>query len=203
MRQTGPKAELLALRRYLTELETHFLGRHLSPATLAPPDRAEILDVGAYVVLAHGAMENFIEGLALWVLNRLVSNWTTSQRATRCTASILLYQEPGRIEAATVYDNIRDALTVANKSLSHAIQENNGISPRHLKSLFHPLGVNVPDDPVLAGSLDMVVAMRHHWAHQYRYGATVAKSAQDARTAVADCLEFAKRLSEAAASARP
>ena len=75
MKQTGPRAELLALRRYLTELETHFLARHLSPATLGPPKRAEILDVGAYVVLAHGAMENFIEGLALWVLKRLVDNW--------------------------------------------------------------------------------------------------------------------------------
>jgi hypothetical protein len=164
MRPRGPKAELIALRRYLKELEVHFLSGHLTATALGPPNRAEILDVGAFVVLAHGAMENFVEGVALWVLTKLVFNWTTTQRAIRCTASILLYQQPGKVEAGTVYDTLREALNLANKSASHTIQENNGISPQHLRVLFHPLGVNVPDEPILAGSLEMVVALRHHWA---------------------------------------
>ena len=70
MTRTGPKAEFAALGRAITGLERHFLRGHLGAPTLVEPSPAEVLDVAAYVVLAHGALENFVEGLALWVLRR-------------------------------------------------------------------------------------------------------------------------------------
>jgi len=205
MTRTGPKFELAALERAIRELENRFLRPHLGPPTLAMPARGEILDVAAYVVLVHGALENFVEGLALWVLNRSVANWTNKRRATRCTASLLLYRaapDDGSSQVS-VFDNLRIALDLAKTAHSNAVHENNGVTPRHLRALFLPLGLNVPADPVLTASLDLVVTIRHQWAHQYRYGAKVVKSARDAQVAVGDCLAFAKRLAEEAAGLRP
>src|SRR5579863_6758069 len=90
--KSGPKVELATLRRLIKEIESHFVLSHLGPPSLSPPSGDEILDVAAYVVLVHGALENFIEGLALWVVSRSVANWMTQKRTTRCTASLLLYQ---------------------------------------------------------------------------------------------------------------
>lgn len=96
MRRGGPQEELRQLKRFVIKLENHFLLRHLGTATLSPPSEAEVLDVASYVVLTHGAFENFVEGLSLWALSRLEQSWLLRKRATRCTASLLLfYPAPG------------------------------------------------------------------------------------------------------------
>ena len=120
MKKAGPKAELAALRRLVKDLDNHFVLFHLGPPSLLPPSNDEILDVAAYVVLVHGALENFIEGLALWVVGRSVANWTKQKRITRCTASLLLSQaipnDDGRMPS--VFDNIRMALELAKNRIS-------------------------------------------------------------------------------------
>ena len=65
-----------------------------------------------------------------------------------------------------------------------------------------PLGVNIPADPVLTGSLELLVTMRHQWAHQDRRRTKLVKSAKDAQTTVSDCLTLAKKLSAEAAEQR-
>jgi hypothetical protein len=159
-------------------------------------------------VLAHGAFERFVEGLALWALERVVDGWTLKKRATPSTASMLWYattpsapEEGAKSESA--FDRIRKGLALEKQAMSAAINTNNGISIRHLQALFYRLGVNVPDDAVLASSLEKLVAMRHQWAHQYHYGAKVVTSAADAKKVVDDCLAFADRLASSASSARP
>jgi hypothetical protein len=201
----GPREELRALKAYASELEKHFIRRYLTAPTLSPPNREESLQVAAYVVLVHGALENFIEGLALWTLDRTVTNWTAGKATSRRTAAVLLYQPPPKIDSVqhvTTYENIRLALASANQTQSIAIRDNNGIALKHVRELFYPLGVDVPNDPVLTGSIDMIVTMRHQWAHQYRFGTKIVKSAKDAMIAVADCLEFAKQLAAEVSAAR-
>jgi hypothetical protein len=95
------------------------------------------------------------------------------------------------------------ALDEAKTSISRSINDNNGISTRHLRSLFYPLGVDVSEDPVLVGSLDLVIAIRHEWAHRSRFGAKVTKSAKDVHTAVTDCLTLAEKLAKAASTVKP
>ena len=65
MKKAGPKAELAALKRTVKELEAKFLAPYPPGKGLKQPNRAEELDVAAYIVLVHGALENFVEGLAL------------------------------------------------------------------------------------------------------------------------------------------
>jgi hypothetical protein len=207
MRRDGPKVELNRLRRLVKEAEDQFVKKHLGAPELSPPSHREILDVAAYVVLIHGAFENFFEGLALWVLERSVNNWIMKKRTTRSTASLLLYQavppDERPDQKLLVYDNIRNSLDLAKTRVSTAVQSNNGITVDHLRALFLPLGVNVPDDPILTASLDLLVKMRHQWAHQYRYAARVTRSANDARTTVSDCLALAEKLSAEATALRP
>jgi hypothetical protein len=208
MRREGPLEELKQLKRFVGKLEKHFLLPHLGVITLTPPSDAEVLDVASYIVLTHGAFENFIEGLSLWALKRLEQSWLLNKRATRCTASLLLFHPvPGENTppgaASTVFNTIRLAVIEAKSDLSNKIQQNNGITPRHLKSLFRPLGVEIPSDPVLTASLDSLVSMRHEWAHQSRFGATVRRSARDVQMTVMDCISFAEKLSEEVRKAKP
>ena len=205
MAAAGPKQELRLLKSYVSELETHFIRPYLAAPTLSAPSRKEDLHVAAYVVLVHGAFENFIEGLALWRLTQTVTGWTTGKRLSRGTAAILLHQTAPKLDAAkhvTTFNSIRTALDAAKQSLSNSIRDNNGIALKHVRDLFYPLGVDVPDDPILTASIDMIVSIRHQWAHQSRFGTKIVKSANDVTTAVADCLEFAKQLTVAVSSVR-
>jgi HEPN superfamily RiboL-PSP-like protein len=207
MVHAGPRSELRVLGKYLAELEKHFLRVHLasqSPPALRPPSRNEVLDAAAFVVLAHGALENFVEGVALWAIDRIVNTWIVKQRAGRCTAAVLLTEPvPTPNPRANVYDQLRTALNSAKTRISHAVESNHGIEARHLRALFDALGVDVPRDPQLIAAIDSVVQMRHHWAHRYRFGATIVKSAADVKSIVDDCLRFANELISEVTSARP
>jgi hypothetical protein len=206
MTQKGPAEELKVLKQFVKKLEKQFLLPHMGAVTFTPPKDKEVLDVASCVVLTHGAIENFVEGLSLWALTRLEHNWVFKKRASRCTASLLLFQPiPGESVTlgASVFDTIRLAVKQAKDDLSKKIGQNNGITPRHLQTLFRPLGVDVPNDPVLTASLELLVTMRHEWAHQYRFGAKVVRSASDVRMTVLDCLLFAERLSNEARKANP
>lgn len=205
MKLKGPSAEYKALVRSVNEIETRFLAPHLGPPTLSAPTRKETLDVAAYVVLVHGLLEDFAEGLALWVLGKAVVNWTSHRRTTRSTASLLLYQKVPADESlsSSVFDNIRKALDEAKGRMSNVVFDNHGIALKNLRALFIPLGVNVPADPVLSSSLQLLVTMRHQWAHQDRRSAKVFKSAKDVQTTVSDCLKLAKKLGTEVASIRP
>jgi len=200
----GPRIELRSLEKFVAELQTKFLSPYLAAPNLAPPSRQETLDVAACVVLAHGAIENFVEGVTLWVTSKLQNNWTYHKRATKCTASLLLHSTAAsdpEETTDTVFDTLRVALIEASTTASTKIRMNNGISIRHLRSLFIPLGINVPSDPVLVGSLEQLVSMRHEWAHQYRFGAKVVRTALEAKNTIQDCMIFAQKLSDEANSA--
>ena len=84
----------------------------------------------------------------------------------------------------------------AKRSHSKVVADNHGIALKNLHNMLTPLGIDVPKDPTLTAALESVVSMRHDWAHKYRFGARVAKSATDAKTAVDDCVVLADRLSD-------
>lgn len=209
MKRKGPTVELRALRKFVAEVETKFIAphvRHRRTPAMGTPSRDEVLDVAAFVVLVHGAFENFVEGIGLWALEELERSWTYKKRLSRCSASLLLYHTTSRqdFEAPrTVYENIRLAISEAKSSVSADIEQNNGIAMRHLRGMFTPLGIDVPDDLALSAAVDLLVTLRHEWAHQYRYGAKKVKFASEVKKTVDDCLVLAQRLADGARSIRP
>lgn len=197
MANIGPKHELRTLQKFIAELDRRYLAPHLTSAALGTISREEELDVAAYAVLTHGAFENFIEGLSVWALGRIEKNWTFRKRASRSTAALLLEMRveiDHEKESRSVFDIIRNSLSLAKTAHSRTIEANHGVAPKHLHTLLAPLGVDVPSDPILMGSLNTLVKMRHQLAHQYRFGAKTSKSAVDAQQTVGDCLNLAKRL---------
>jgi len=206
MKRRGPTVEFNILRDFVQETEAKFLARHLGAPTLGTPTRDEVLDVAAFVVLTHGAFENFIEGVGLWALESLERSWTVGKRLSRCSASLLLYHsapEADWDEPRSIYDNIRVAIEKAKSATSLKIEHNNGIAMKHLRGLFRPLGIEVPEDAGLTSALELLVALRHEWAHQYRYGAKKVKFAADVKRTADDCLVLAKKVADGARSIRP
>jgi hypothetical protein len=202
MKASGPKVELRQLKSSVAEFEKQFVSKHLSaPATIAPT-REEALDVAAYVVLVHGAFENFVEGLGFWLLERSAKSCLDA-RVTASLMALMLHQPVPTESGSTTYDTFREVMKEAKKSLSAALIENNGISTRHIRSLFRNFGVDVPRDPLLVSQLDLLISMRHEWAHQSRHEARVVKNAIDVKATVSDCLLFAGQLVDRACKARP
>lgn len=192
----SPRAELSALNRSILELQHKFLDRHLAGPPLVAPTRDEVLDVAAFGVLAHGHLENYFEGLAYWRLKWAVGDWLAKRPVRRATAALLLSSQPRTYSKATptVFDGVRKALEEGKEKLSNDIERNHGIGMSHLHQMFFPLGVDVPSDPAFVASLDQLIKLRHHWAHQYRYGAAVVKPAADVLIMAGDCLLLAKEL---------
>ena len=198
MSVTSPAAEFAELVNTVGELEDRFIKAHLAQPKQLTPSPAEVLDVAAYVVLAHGAFEDFVEGLALLTLDQTVTRWTYERKISRCTAALLLHQDApnSREISLSSFDLIRKALEAAKEQVSGIVKDNHGIETRHLRQMFAPLGIDVPRDPILTSSLDSIVQIRHQWAHRYRFGTKVIKSASDVKIAMGDCLRLANKLTD-------
>lgn len=206
MRRKGPAAELKSLRRFVVGAEIKFLAPYLSFTELGTPSRTEELDVAAFVVLVHGALENYVEGIGLWALDAIENSWINGRRSSVALVSLLLYSEISLSDLdtpITVFDDIRRSIKSAKEKMSSQIQQNHAITMRNLRKLLRPVGIAVPEDPRLTASLDQLIAIRHHWAHQYRFGAKVPKFAVDVKQVSDDCLSLAEQLAKAAKSSRP
>lgn len=204
MALSGPKIELRRLTRFLGELETRYLAPYLQPTALGPPSRDEVLDVAAFVVLAHGALENFAEALTVWLAGRVTSNWIKKRRVSRSTAALLLrtkHEVSDEDSTDTVFDTIRNALDRAKAERSSAAHANNGIETKHLRALLAPLGIDIPNDATLVASLHTLVTIRHEWAHQ-RLGATSSRGAADVKKLAEDCLAFAQQIASRVSALR-
>jgi hypothetical protein len=93
-----------------------------------------------------------------------------------------------------VFNRIRKALDSAKSTMSKVINvDNHGISVGHVKELFCPLGLDLPDDPSSLASLDKLAKRRGEKAHK-GVGATVVVAAGDAKKMVGDCLVVAKQI---------
>ena len=190
--------------RFRKEAEKRFLAEHIRVPHLGAPSRAEELDVAAFVVLLHGAFENFAEGICLWMLDRVERSWLSQKRVSHAAAAVLLHSRaPAMTPSPTpLFDRLRLALAAAKSDLSGVVQRNHGIALDDLRVLLEPVGITVTSDPVRSASLDLLVSLRHQWAHQYRFAARKAKSAADVVVVANDCLSLAKELAHSAADLR-
>lgn len=205
MAPTKPQDDLRQLKRFVKELKKRYLTPHLGKPALGPLPRTEELDVAAFAVLAHGAFENFVEGLALWGVTRIETNWISLQRASRSTAALMMHTNhptDHAEETRSVFDVLRGAVEAAKTAHSASIKRNHGVEVKHLRSLLSPLGVDIPTDGILIGSLNSLVKMRHQWAHQDRFGARETKSAEETLKTADDCLRLAEQICKNLAAVR-
>lgn len=182
------------LLNQVCELDEKFLLQYfpVSPA-LSPADFA--LDVHAYCVLAHAAMEEFVERVALRVMHKTVDAWTTRQVTSDTLVLLLAHNglnvvteaKPGQA-LPSVSDQINSACNAARDRYSKAIHKNHGVSPEYLQSMLVPLAIDVTGDANLINSLRQLAKARGAYAHSPMAAVKNPMAPEDARKYVLDCL---------------
>jgi hypothetical protein len=193
----NPALGLRRLRHSFAELEKRFLLPHLTDMQLVAPGIGETLDVNAFAVMAHGALEGFCENVALWVLHKACDAWCLRKRMTPSLACLLLVAGDPSMECNSqegAYDRIRRSLNDIRQTVSRSVNENTGVDIAHLRKLFYPLGVDIPEVPPCMSALAKLVTLRHEVAHRNRHAASVRRTAMEVKEYGERCLELAKAI---------
>jgi len=191
-----------ALEKHIGELETKFIKPHLpTHPTMAPA--AYDLDVRAFCVLSHAALEQYVEDIALSLALAAVKGWLQNKSVNRTLLGLLAFQM-GRLAIDTnerkpevsFYDHIRVSCEEAKNTFSDLLQTNNGVSAKYLRQMLLSVGLDVPDNVRWLGSLAQLANQRGENAH--KSGVKKTPSPEDVKDWVKDCLEMCAFIRDAA-----
>jgi hypothetical protein len=183
----------LNLESQLQLLERRFVRPHLPlPPTSDPSDYD--LDVRAYCMLSHAALEQYIEDVCLQLLIDAVDGWIETRAATNTLLALLAFAPEIQLDLneahreQTLFEYIRHATNRRKRSFSQFLAQNNGVSSKYLRQMLLPVGLNVPDNARWLGSLNQLAKQRGEQAH--RGHVRTVPSPDDALEWVTDCLEM-------------
>jgi len=182
------------LTSYINILELRFLNRFLAADVdpFLPPSEYE-LDVRAYCILSHAALEDFFEQTAQKIMTKSLDEWANSNfkinDSLLTLASYASYKFE-KIEEDTLspVEYLRRVFDDANRKLSQSIFNNHGTSQRYLKDILLPVALQVNQDPALQNSLQQLVKQRGDYAHRGVVKNILAP--ESARRYVQDCLKL-------------
>lgn len=187
------------LTRNVARLEDVFIKGFLPLSTAKPEDYD--LQVRAYCVLTHAALEEYLEGIALYVMKQSIDDYVMGKKVRDSLLTLTAYS---RLELAVnenettdeirTYDVLRRMLDDANKRFSRSVHNNQGISLKYLRRLLNPVAVDIVQDSNLKNSLMQLSKERGTFAH--KGAARKVVSPEDARNYVKDCLELCKDIKE-------
>lgn len=192
-----PELSYSELLTAITGLRQQFLEPLLAKAEALSD--TEVVTLKAYIVLAHAAFEDYFESLSRYALQKTVDDWEQRQTPRPGIATLLLHC--GKVLAidddtndSRSFDRIRLALKAAKSSMSiSGINENHGISIRHLRKLFYPVGVDLPPIPEISSASTLFDA-RCEVAHHATWAAKKQKDPGSVRQLVEDCLKVAEEM---------
>ncbi|HEL7888750.1 TPA: HEPN domain-containing protein [Stenotrophomonas maltophilia] len=165
-------------------------------------------DVKAFCVLAHAAFEEYAEQLSLLAMHSARDAWLNkrfsfSTIALLCSYGVSIKSEDndGK-EQSRFYDQVRDGFVDVLKSHSNVVSNNHGFSRPYLRSLFTPVGVDIPEDDLLLQSLRELAEARGSFAHSRAAAANYGRqrsamrpmTPEKANTAVQACLSICDEL---------
>lgn len=158
----------LKLQDYLLDLEIKYIEPILSKPI---PDKEDELDMRSYCVLSHAAFEEFAETVASFALEETINRFVNSQEISLGVCTILHFggSKGDSIEDIDIlYDYISKTLKNIKSAMSTEIRKNNhGTSMRYLKKMLIPLGVSIPNNPLLSSSLEQLANHRGAFAHNF------------------------------------
>ena len=162
---------LIDLKKHIQRLEDTFIQPFIKDPTARPYTRLEEYEshVKAYCVLCHAALEGYFEDIAQEVMKQYKEEWVTSGKYTDTLVTFVSYYEA-------------EFLTTVN--------DNNGISLKHLRRLLVPIALEITDDIKLS-SISTLARERGKYAHKYRQGGIAPEYAKDC---VDDCLEVCEEV---------
>ena len=154
---------LIELKEYIQRLEVTFIHQFITNPT-AKPDEYE-LQVKAYCVLCHAALEEYFEGIAREVMNQYLKEWAGSGKYTDPLIAFVSYH------GEKFLDNV---------------DKNQGASIKYLKKLLEPISIEITEHIKLS-SLSTLASKRGEYAHKRGKRVLAPESARDY---VCDCLEL-------------
>jgi len=192
-----PNACYQALREYVSRLEEKFISPFL-PATPEMKPQDYEYEVKAYCLLAHGAIEEFFERVALYVVDCCVDGWSTKKRLSLTLVTLAMAHgqrivlDKDKSKPFRIFDGVRNGLKDAKQAFSNAVKANHGASIPYLNALFVPAGIQLADEAKWSDSLSKLVAARGDFAHGT--GAKKIMSPEDAKRYVSDCLDLCEKI---------
>lgn len=204
------------LQRHIEDLKDRFLDQFLPPDPAHRPENYEH-EVKAACVLAHAALEEFVESVSMLVMTASIDRWMTERRATDSLLALCLrhgvaikVEDDEEVPQRSCFDLLREAVGEAKKRHSKSIQDNHGFSLKYLRAALIPVSINPPVDLRLTESLKTLTSARGAFAHsaakraEFPVGrksgrARATLSPEDAWNAISDCLLLCKEIAGSAA----
>lgn len=190
-----PTDHLDQLRQLLQGYDDRFIAKYIPANPEEGPDDW-LLDVKAYCLLAHGAFEEYFESVSTHLMGQAERKWIYEKKlSVTLLMAVARYGLKCEIAAedeapeTKIYDHVRRLAEEAKKRFSHDVDGNHGISPKYLRSLLTPVGIEFLPDPVLSSSLIQLARERGKYAHRGSVNKCI--SPEDAKNCVDDCLLLA------------
>lgn len=149
------------------------------------------LKVQSYIFLAHAALEQYLEDLALSILDASMHAFNTKKQMNACVVSLIVFETVAQFDENTPRKKIRadvvkDLSAFVNIARAHhssKIAANNGIKLADQKALFLPVGFDPEEiDSVTANALDTFGIKRGGIAHRVKIKTQETKSSALADT---------------------
>lgn len=172
------------LNNHIVLLTNNFILKHkLNP--VSTPDDFD-LDVKAYCVLCHAALEEFIETIALIVMDYSIHNFVYNKKVNKSLLTLMHFKsnidinfindKEGIDSIITVSDYIRERTVEIKKNFSGELFNNHGVSLKYLKKTLLPVAIDIPKEVDLLNSLSIITGERGNYAHKYTERGSVRRS---------------------------
>ena len=198
------------LSEFIEGLKIRYLSVHLDPRKRHRKLNYD-LDVRAFCLFSHAAIEQYFEELAEHTLDVLMRQWNSgypmSKTAVISLMSLLMSESLPKIAIEDDESKpqvkplhmVSQILRERVKAFPKKISDNHGASLKYLRAMFAPLGIDIDPGPSADSALSKLASSRGAYAHRRtpaKSGFHVYKpmSPKDALTAAMDCLQYCKLL---------
>jgi hypothetical protein len=192
------------LRRYVRKVYLILLYPVAIRLKTKPTMRVERYEVfiRAYCLLVHAGIEEFVEEIAIKLLEETVQKWNGQQQANKITV-LLLGEKRDQLtskkrEKILSDKHLTGLLSQARIAVEKDIRKNHGIKLENLYELFGPLGIEIDDsNPDWMSSLTNLANLRGEMAHKARI-MTNLRPPNDYKEWVMNCLKLCDNIRDQA-----
>lgn len=174
-------------------LEAKFIEPFFPVNPLVQPSAYE-LEVRAYCVLAHAALEEFVERTVLNLMSEAIDAWLDKRTYSDVLVTLVAYygvklipDDDDSLDTTKVFDHLRKLFNTARDRFSKDVSQNHGASLKYLRKLLVPVAVDITDDVAWLNSLQQLAKERGDYAHKTGSVQRVL-APEDARRYVFDAL---------------
>jgi RiboL-PSP-HEPN len=192
------KLKLDALKQQIASFEEKYIKHHLPADPSEDPEEYD-LDVKSYFILSHAAFEEYFESIALKVVSIAEEKWILHKTPTKTAMAIFLFTNikfkiPDDDEPLedNLFNIFRKQFGECKRKFSNDITKNHGCSPKYLKKILLPAGIDFQPDTNALNSFTQLARNRGQYAH--KGSARNILVPEDALDFVNDCLEFAEKI---------